>query len=67
MIDIRNYPELQLLCWNIRHDIPLESRDAYALYKRLWRFVEVKGLTDAEKALIRHLVATEGDGAFEPL
>src|ERR1044072_7236884 len=60
-IEVAQYPQLHLLCWNRRAEFmtPLE---AWNLYERNWRFVEVARLTTEERSLIRRLGARFGGG-----
>ena len=62
IIDAREYPNLELLCWN--RDRFLTSRDAFGLYERNWRFVDIKKLGDRERALIERLAAKYGNGVL---
>lgn len=61
IVDVRDYPNLQLLCWN-RADRWLADRDAFGLYERNWRFVDTKHLSDHERSLIDRLAAKYGNG-----
>jgi len=63
VIDVREYPELTLLCWN-RRDRFLPAREALALYERNWRFVDGARLTDRERALIDALTRRYGNGTL---
>lgn len=53
-IEVERYPQLKLLCWN-RRDRFLSSKDAWSLYERNWRFVELNDLQPAERQLIEIL------------
>lgn len=61
IIDVRDYPNLQLLCWN-RADRWLADRDAFGLYEGNWRFVDTGNLSDRERRLIERLAAKYGNG-----
>lgn len=63
MIDVREYPELALLCWN-RSDRFVPAREAFALYERNWRFVDRARLTVRERALIDRLTQQFGNGVL---
>jgi hypothetical protein len=54
---------LQLLAWN-RVDPYLTARDAFGLYERNWKFVDVKNMPDAERELIRGLTQRWGRGVM---
>ena len=58
---VDDYPGLKLLCWNRR--LPyITRRDAFALYERNWRFVDLAGATDRERMLIDDLAREFGNG-----
>ena len=61
VIDVRDYPNLRLLCWN-RAEMLLSARDAFALYERNWRLVDPSRLDARERALIERLSQTYGNG-----
>ncbi len=63
VIDVREYPELALLCWN-RSDRFVPAREAFALYERNWRFVDQARLTARERALIDRLAQRFGNGVL---
>lgn len=63
-IRVADYPQLAALCWNRAPDAVLEETEALALYERNWRWVDVEALSEAERALIDHLVATHGRGVL---
>ena len=63
-VQVRDYPQLHLLCWNRPADTVLDGRDALALYERNWRFVDEGALTDDERHLIDALVAAHGGGVL---
>ncbi|WP_163560998.1 hypothetical protein [Halomonas sp. NO4] len=50
-----DYPELRLICWFRRRDLPIEEKEAWAIYERNWRYVYTNWLTEEEKALIERL------------
>lgn len=57
-----DYPELRLICWFRRRDLPLEEKEAWAIYERNWRYVYPEWLTEEEQALIERLRKTYGNG-----
>jgi len=62
MIIPAEFPELKMLVWNrdVARAIPAE--EAFALYERNWRFVDVAHLTAHEAKLIRDLTDAFGKG-----
>jgi hypothetical protein len=63
IVELRKFPNLQLLAWN-RVDPYLTARDAFGLYERNWKFVDVKNMPDAERELIRGLTQRWGRGVM---
>lgn len=63
LVDVREYPELALLCWN-RRDRFIPAREAFALYERNWRFVDTPRLSPGERALIDRLTQRYGNGVL---
>ena len=63
IIDVRDYPNLELLCWN-RALRFLVGWDAFRLYENYWRFVDTKNLCDSERSLIERLTAKYGNGVL---
>lgn len=58
---VDDYPSLKLLCWNRRG--PYITRpDAFALYERNWRFVDLASSPERERALIDQLAREFGAG-----
>jgi hypothetical protein len=54
MIRVADHPSLALLCWN--RDLEYMAReDAFRLYERNWRLLEVEHLARDERALIDDL------------
>ncbi len=61
LVLVDDYPSLKLLCWN--HRAPyLTRRDAFALYERNWRFIDLAGAPDRERRLIDELAREFGNG-----
>ena len=58
---VDDYPGLKLLCWN-RHTPYITRQDAFALYERNWRFVDLASTPDSERALIDDLAREFGNG-----
>jgi hypothetical protein len=57
------YPQLALLAWN-RADRQIDPAEAFALYERNWRFVDVPQLDANEQALIETLKHQYGHGVL---
>ncbi|MEZ2132554.1 MULTISPECIES: hypothetical protein [unclassified Sinorhizobium] len=59
-----DYPELKSLIGN--HDLShsIAAKEAFAIYERNWRFVDVEKLTEREAQLIRELAHTYGNGVL---
>lgn len=60
-VETRNFPNLQLLCWN-RNAPFLTERDAFSLYERNWRFVDIRNMPEVERVLIHKLTEKFGRG-----
>ena len=58
---VEDYPGLKLLCWSRRPPY-VTRREAFALYERNWRFVDLAGLSEHERALIDGLAREFGNG-----
>ena len=56
------FPQLFRLAWNRDPLRPVAPAEAYALYDRNWRFVDIDHLTAKEAKLIRELDAAFGNG-----
>ena len=61
LLVIDDYPSLKLLCWNRRTPY-ITRRDAFALYERNWRLVDLASTPDSERALIDELAREFGNG-----
>ncbi len=62
-LKIDEYPQLALLAWN-RAVREIDEDEAFALYERNWRFVEVDRLTPHEADLIARLTQQYGNGVL---
>lgn len=62
VVRLGDYPQLRDLAWN-RVDEFITAREAFQLYERNWRLVDVPALQDDERALIARLKTEFGDGA----
>lgn len=58
---VRDYPALAEIAWNIAVDV-LPAREAFGIYERNWRFVDVDTLVPRERALIERLADRFGGG-----
>lgn len=63
VVEVAAYPALADIAWNRRHRWIL-AEEAFALYERNWRFVDVAALQPAERQLIDNLVARFGNGVM---
>jgi hypothetical protein len=61
LINVADYPGLRSIMWS-RRDARIPAREAFQLYERNWRFIDVARLSAAERALIDRLVARYGGG-----
>ena len=57
-----DFPELKRLVWNRDPTRSVDAEDAFRLYERNWRFVEVEALTERERQLINALGDEFGGG-----
>ncbi len=60
MIKISDYPQLQLITWNI-HCNEISDDLAFELYEVNWRFIDESSLLLNEKELINRLKVKYGD------
>ncbi|HKZ73054.1 MAG TPA: hypothetical protein VJ011_03260 [Steroidobacteraceae bacterium] len=61
VVSTERYPLLADLAWN-RADRIMPAREAFELYERNWRFVDVSQLDPAERRLIQRLAEAFGKG-----
>ncbi|KQT85338.1 hypothetical protein [Aurantimonas sp. Leaf443] len=59
-----DFPALALLAWNRDPTRALSAEDAFNLYERNWRHVDIDTLTPAERDLIAALTRAFGGGHF---
>jgi hypothetical protein len=57
-----DYPQLKSLLLDREPTCPISAKEAFALYERNWRFVDVRQLTEDETQLVRDLTAAYGNG-----
>jgi hypothetical protein len=63
LIRIGDYPQLQDLAWNRSSEL-IPAKEAFALYERNWRFIDVGHLDSNERALIERLKMEFGNGVI---
>ncbi len=63
MIELARYPNLRLLAWQLHTD-RIDEAEAFALYEREWRHVDVERLCPEERRLIRYLADKYGHGVL---
>jgi hypothetical protein len=57
-----DFPELKSLLMDRDPQCAISAKEAFALYERNWRFVDVRKLTEHETQLVRELAAVYGHG-----
>ncbi|WP_080437389.1 hypothetical protein [Burkholderia ubonensis] len=62
MLRINDYPQLRFIAWNRPGDQVISEEEAFALYERNWRYVEVDKLEPGERDLIDRLTHEIGHG-----
>ena len=60
-IAIKEYPELEMLCWSRATDT-LDEVEAFCIYEANWRLVEPERLETKERDFIQHLTERYGNG-----
>jgi hypothetical protein len=60
VVRLADYPQLKDLAWN-RVDEFIPAKEAFQLYERNWRLLDLETLDDSERALITHLKAKLGN------
>jgi hypothetical protein len=63
LIHVADYPALADIAWS-QHRSYIPAREAFALYERNWRFVNLDKLDNRERALIENLSARYGSGVI---
>lgn len=58
----KDYPQLGLLAWNRDAARPIPREEAFELYERNWRHVDVDHLTPGEADLINELTQEFAQG-----
>ncbi len=62
MLRINDYPQLRFIAWNRPGDQVISEEEAFALYERNWRYVELDKLEPSERDLIDRLTREIGHG-----
>ena len=60
-VEVEPYPSLKLLCWNLATP-RITRRDAFAIYERNWRWIDVADTPAHERELIASLAEELGGG-----
>lgn len=63
-IVVKNFEQLQQLCWSRPGAETVTEAEALALYERNWAFVDKTRLSAAERALIEDLKTDFGHGVL---
>jgi len=63
LIELKRYPNLRFLTWQLHQELIRED-EAFAVYEREWRHIDVANLTTEEQALIDHLTERYGNGVL---
>lgn len=64
MIGLADYPLLREIAWSTDPAACVSPDEAFALYERNWRFLDVDAMGSEERALLAHLTATVGNGVL---
>ena len=60
VIAVADHPQLKQLAWQLGDAATLTPREAFALYERNWRHVDVDAMDDEERTLVRRLALAMG-------
>ncbi|MEY4268334.1 MAG: hypothetical protein RIS90_2869 [Pseudomonadota bacterium] len=63
-IRLAKYPQLRSIAWGLAEDAEVGPTEAFQLYERNWRHVEIDAMEPAEQALLAKLTATIGKGVL---
>ena len=64
LIKIQDYPQLNLIAWQLAPDSILTPEQALALYERHWRHVDTAAMPPTEQQLLQQLITEYGRGVF---
>ncbi|MGB5112811.1 MAG: hypothetical protein WBO08_14855 [Mycobacterium sp.] len=62
VVALADYPQLQMISWQLSPGAELTEQEALSRYERNWRHVDTAALTDEERRFIDHLASTYGGG-----
>lgn len=63
LVRLEDYPQLCDIAWN-RRDTFIPAGEAFALYERNWRFIDVARMCSRERELLTRLVSEFGNGVI---
>lgn len=63
-IRLAKYPQLQAIAWGLQGAADVSPTEAFQLYERNWRHVDVVAMETAERTLLDQLTATIGKGVL---
>lgn len=64
-VALARYPQLRQLAWHLGPDVSdLSPAEAFALYERQWRHIDIAAMPARERALVKRLTATQGRGVL---
>ena len=63
LVRLNDYPQLRDIAWN-RTDTYVPAREAFALYERNWRFIDLARMNATERALLNRLAEEFGNGVI---
>ena len=63
-IRLAKYPQLRSIAWGLAEDAEVGPIEAFQMYERNWRHVEMAAMEPAEQALLAKLTATIGKGVM---
>jgi transcriptional regulator with XRE-family HTH domain len=61
---VADYPQLQQLSWHIPGAAELTPSEAFGLYERNWRHLELEQMAASERELLKTLISTLGGGCL---
>lgn len=59
---IGEFPQLRLIAWNRNPNDEITCEEAFGLYERNWRFVDVNAMLPHERAVVDRLIREYGHG-----
>lgn len=61
-IRLADYPQLKALAWQLKDTVELSPKEAFDLYERNWRHVDLKTMSSKEREFLETLLVTYGRG-----